>query len=459
MGKILLFVLPLMVTNMMQVLYNAADMVVVSLSTMPDAVGAIGTTSALVNLIVNVFIGFSVGANVVVARNIGSRDDGRTSEAVHTSLCTGAAFGLLGCMLGLLISRPLLIWMGNTGELLRLAVLYTKIYFLGVPFLSVTNYAIAILRAEGDTRTPLYILTGTGLLNVGLNLFFVLVLGMSVDGVALATSISNVVSMVLLLLRLAKDRSACRFAFGKLCFKRRAFRDILSVGLPAGIQGALFSISNMMIQSSILQVNNAVCPAGSAYQPVVKGNAAAQNLEILAYTATNSVHQASVSFTGQNVGAEKYDRIKSIMKSCYFVTFCIATIVGWALIFLRVPLLSLYGVHAGTAGSLDAIAMQSATTRMLYMLAIYFTLAFMEVGSGVLRGMGKSMLSMLVTLFGSCILRIVWIYTVFQAHPTLEIIYLSYPVSWTVTALIQFVCCLIVKKKLENKLQIPLPEA
>lgn len=450
-GKTLLFVLPLMLTNLLQVLYNAADMIVVSLSREPDAVGAIGTTGPLINLILNVFIGFSVGANVVVARHIGSSNRDGADRAVHTALCMSVLFGLVGCVVGLFASAPILSVMGNTGKLLDLSVLYTQIYFIGVPFLSVSNYAIAILRAEGDTRTPLYILAFTGLLNVGLNLMFVLAFDMSVEGVAYATMISNAVSAVLLLIRLSHDKGYCRFSPRRLRMEKHAFGEILYVGIPAGVQGALFSLSNMLIQSSILQVNNAMCPVDSAYQPVVKGNAAATNLEGFAYTATNSVHQASVAFTSQNVGAKKYDRVPRVMRCCYLVTFCIAAVASGILILFRSPLLALYGVTGGAPESLDQIAFDTASVRMLIMLSTYFLLAFMEVGSGVLRGLGKSVTSTVVSLVGSCLLRIVWILTVFRVHPTLEVIYLSYPISWMATAVAHFACCIFVRRKLAGK--------
>ena len=261
--KIVLFILPIIATNLLQVLYNAADMMVVSLSSEPNAVGAIGTTGAFINLIVNVFIGFSVGANVVVAREIGAKDQSRVQKAVHTSLLMAVAFGFVGMGIGLLVSRPVLSFMGNTGSLLELAVAYTDIYFCGVPFLALTNYLIAIFRAKGDAKTPLVVLTSTGVLNVALNLFFVLVTGMSVEGVALATGISNVVSFILLLWKLHRDRDDTKFSFRKLKMDWNAFRDIVVNGLPAGIQGALFSLSNMLIQSSIVQVNNAVVPPDS----------------------------------------------------------------------------------------------------------------------------------------------------------------------------------------------------
>ncbi len=232
--KILLFVLPIVATNLLQAFYNAADMIVVSMSHEENAVGAIGTTGAFINLIVNIFIGFSVGANVVVAREIGAKNPERIQKAVHTSLMMGLIFGIMGMFLGLLVSKPVMQLMGNTGSLLTLAVRYTYIYFLGVPFLAMTNYLIAIFRAKGDSKTPLVVLTGAGLLNVGLNLFFVLVVGMSVEGVAIATSASNLASAVVLLIKLKKDQDDTRFSWKKLAIDKRAFWHIAGIGLPVG---------------------------------------------------------------------------------------------------------------------------------------------------------------------------------------------------------------------------------
>ncbi|MGN0493177.1 MAG: MATE family efflux transporter [Acutalibacteraceae bacterium] len=447
-GKLLYFVIPLMITNILQVLYNAADMIIVSLSSEPDAVGAIGTTAPMINLFVNIFIGFSVGANVVTARYIGAGHPERVRGAVHTAIPVGLILGTAGGGVGIACERPILLAMGYSGRLLELASKYVIIYFCGTPFLSLTNYAVAILRAEGNTKTPLYVMSGTGLLNVALNLLFVLCFGMSVDGVALATTISNAASSSILLIYLARDKGLCRFSLKYLKFDRKALKNIIYIGLPAGIQGALFSVSNMLIQSSVIKVNNMVTPAGISYQPVVKGNAATANLESFAYTATNSVYQASVTFTGQNVGAGKYKRIGSVMRSCYLVTFCVAVISAGLILLLRQPLLSLYGVVPGAEGSGEAIAYSTAVTRMLYMYPLYFLLAFMEVGSGILRGLGKSMTSTTVSLIGSCVFRIVWIFTAFAAHPTLGIIYVSYPISWGLTALIHFICCTAVRKKL-----------
>ncbi|MGM9645766.1 MAG: MATE family efflux transporter [Eubacteriales bacterium] len=449
-SKIVLFVLPLMATNLLQVLYNTADMIVVSMSTEADAVGAIGITGALINLVLNVFMGFATGANVVVARCIGAGDDKMTSKAVHTSIIVSLIFGLIGGAIGIAVARPVLTLMDARGKLLDLATVYTQIYFASAPFISVANCAISIFRAKGDTKTPLFVLTASGLLNVALNLFFVLVLGRSADGVALATAASNIVASFLLIFLLMREKGSCRFSFKDLRIDKNSFTDVLKIGLPAGIQGSLFSLSNMIIQSSVLQVNNAVCPPGSEFQPVVKGNSATANLEGFIYTATNSVYQASITFTSQNVGAGKFSRIKKVMKCCYSLTFCIAIIFSGIMLGLSKQLLSLYGIFEGAEGTLERIAYNTAIERMLYMFTTYFLLAFMEVGSGVVRGLGKSTASTIISLVGSCIMRIVWIATVFRAHPTLGTIFISYPISWGLTAAVQFsfaVIYLIKKRK------------
>ncbi|MBE6581144.1 MAG: MATE family efflux transporter [Ruminococcaceae bacterium] len=454
-GKILLFVLPLMATNLLQTLYNAADMMVVGLSSEPDAVGAIGITGPFINLVLNIFVGFATGANVVVARHLGAREDERASRTVHTSLVIALLFGTASMLIGLLISRPVLAMMGAEGKLLDLATLYTEIYFLGIPFLALTNYLIAIFRAKGDTKTPLYILAVAGILNVLLNLFFVMAVGLSVEGVALATMISNIFSALFLLFKLARDRGACRFRFRLLCFDRFAFKNILYIGVPAGIQGSLFSIANMMIQSSVLQVNNAMVPLDSPYQPVVKGCAAAGNLEGFAYTAQNAVYQAAITFTSQNAGAAKYERIRRVMLCCYTVTFCIAVLFSATIFLLRAPLLALYDVVPGEAGTLELIAFDAAQLRMIYMYSCYFLLAFMETGCGILRGLGRSISSTVISLLGACVFRIIWLSTIFRAIPTLDIIYLSYPISWFLTALAQFLCAVVA---LRHLIRTRLPE-
>ncbi len=442
-GKLLMFCLPLIATNLLQVLYNAADMMVVSLSPEKGAVGAIGTTGAFVNLVVNVFIGFATGANVVVARALGANDRDRASKATHTALVLGGIFGVLGMGIGLAFARPILSLMGAEGKLLDLATTYTQIYFLGVPFISVSNYLIAIYRAKGDTRTPLAVLSLSGLVNVALNLFFVVVCGLSVEGVAIATSVSNLVSAIWLGAILMKDESPCRLSLKCLRPDRPSVRSILYVGFPAGIQGSLFSISNMLMQSSILQVNNALCPPGSAYDAVVNGNAAGANLEMFAFTAQNSVYQGAITFTSQNVGAKKHKRIYRLSFCCYLLGAAIATVTSLAVFFARDPLLALYGIHNGVEGSLESIAYDTAYLRMVYMMIPYFTISLMDVGCGILRGLGKAISATVITLLGACAFRVIWIFTVFQAIPTLDVIYISYPISWIITAAVYIVCILL----------------
>ena len=343
-GKILMFALPMVAMNLLQSAYHAADMMIVSLSHEANSVGAIGITGPFINLVINLFIGFAVGANVVIARHIGAKDHEEASKVVHTSLLLALIFGVLSGVVGLIISRPVLSLMGAEDNLLDLATTYTKIYFLGAPFIALTNYAAAIFRAKGDTKTPLYILTVAGFVNVIFNLIFVLGCGLSVEGVSIATVISNAISSVLLIYSLHRADDACHFDFKKLSIDKRSLRDIIRIGLPAGVQSALFSISNIMIQSSILRVNDILAP-GSIYEPVVEGNAAVSNLNNFVYTATNSVCQASVAFTSQNVGAGKYERIKPVMYNCFGITVSVALFFSLLIFAFNHPLLALYGIH------------------------------------------------------------------------------------------------------------------
>ena len=449
--KLLYFVLPIVATNLLQMFYNAADMMVVSASSESNAVGAIGTTTSFVHLVVNLFIGFSVGANVVVARAVGANDRGWVQKAVHTSLLMALIFGVVGGAIGFFVAKPVLTAMGNSGNLLELAVTYTHVYFLGVPFLALTNYLSAIFRAKGDAKTPLLILAFSGVANVLLNLFFVLVVGMSVEGVALATSAANLLSFVLMLWRLSKDQDMATFSFRSLRIDKEAFGEIVRIGLPAGIQSALFSISNMLIQSSIVAVNNASVPVGTKYQPIVNGNAASGNLEGFIYTSMNAVYQGAVTFTGQNIGAEKPERVKPILYNCFLLTMIIGITVSAVILIFKTPLLSLYGVVKGAEGSLERLAYDSANLRLWMIAATYFVCGLMEDCSGVLRGLGKSLLSMVVVLVGTCLLRVVWILVAFPLKPTLEMIFICYPISWVLTGIASFIVIQVLLKKVLMK--------
>lgn len=448
--QILLFTLPLMATNLLQAFYNAADLMVVSLSNEPDAVGAVGTTGTIISFVVNVFIGCSVGTKVIVARALGEGDDVKVNKSVHTSVIASLMFGVFGGAMGALFSRPVLVAMGNTGKLLELATTYTLIYMAGVPFISATNFMIAVLHADGNSKVPFIVLAFSGLLNVVLNLFFVLVCGMSVEGVSLATAISNLASAIALFVILVKQKSKCRVRIKDLKFDGRTFGNIVKVGLPAALQSAVFCISNMLIQSSLLKVNNSLVGSDAEFQPVVKGNSAGSSLETFLYTSINSVGQAAISFVGQNAGAKRYDRVKRVMISCYAVSFFVAVIFAAIVILLKDPLLSLYGVKKAEDG-LMKIAYEAALSRIYIMFTPYFLIGFMEVGAGIMQGFGRTITASLSSLFGACVVRIIWIYTLFAAFPTLDMLLWSYPVSWALTAGIHFVFSLTTLRGLCKK--------
>lgn len=446
-GKFVAYALPFMLTNLLQVLYNAADIVVVGLSHEADAVGAVGTTTAFINLITGLFIGCSLGAEVVISRAVGRKDGAETENAVHTALLFGVIFGAFCGALGFFLAKPVLALMGNEAKLLELASVYTRIYFLGLPVIALTNFAVAVLHAEGDSKTPFVVLTLSGVVNVILNLVLVLVADLSVEGVAIATVVANAVSAILLIARLLKDKTACRLRLKKLRIHMKTLGRIVEVGFPAAVQSSLFSLSNMLIQSSIVKVNNAVAGAEAAYQPVVKGNSACSSVEGFIYTVIDSVGKASVSFVGQNAGAKKYDRLSAFLKIAYLTSFVVGVISPAIVLLLRNPLLALYGIRPAAEG-LDKIAYDTAVTRMLIMFVPYFTIAFMQLGSGVLQGLGKAVSASVSSLIGACLFRVIWIFTVFAAKPTIEIIYLSYPISWVLVALSHFIMIRKTLKKL-----------
>ena len=449
--QLILFVLPIVVTNLLQTLYHAADMMVVSLSSEANAVGAIGTTGPFLSLILNTFIGFSIGANVVVARGIGADDKDSVQKAVHTSLLMAIIFGIGGAVVGIAVTKAVLTAMGNQGSLLTLAVRYAYIYCAGLPFVALTNYLSAIFRAKGNAKYPLLVLTSAGLVNVVFNLFFVLVFGMSVEGVALATVISNAVSFVALLVKLRKEDDYTKFSFRKLKMDGRAFKEIVRVGLPAGIQGALFSLSNMLIQSSVVTVNNNSVPVGTDYQPIVNGNAAAGNIDAFIYTAMNAVTQGAITFTGQNMGAKKPERVKPIMYNCFLISSIIGIVLGLSFVLFRTPLLSLYGVVQGEAGSLEHLAYDAATKRLLWVGLPYFLCGIMDNCSGVLRGLGRSLTSTVIALVGSCLFRVVWTLALFPLKPILEMVYVCYPVTWILTASVSFIIIQLIVKELKKQ--------
>ena len=448
--NILKFIMPLIATNLLQQLYHSADIMIAGMSSEPDAVGAIGSTGAFLALIRNIFIGFSVGANVVVARNIGAKNREKTGRSVHTATCMSLLFGVAGGVIGILLTRPVLVAMGYTGTLLELAVRYAYIYLACMPFLSLTNFLASILRAQGDTKTTLYTLTATGVLNILLNLFFVKVIGLSVEGVAIATAVANLVSAVVLWIYIAKRGGDCKLSLGKLRMHREQFVEVFRIGFPAGVQNALFSLSNIIIQSSILQVNNAVTPAGSGYAPVIKGSTAAGDVETFIFQALTAITTCGSTFTAQNVGAGNYRRIRKVFGGLTVISVGIALIMSVGGMLLRDPLLALYGVK-NTGDPLAVIAYDAAIARILWKWPAFFLYAIMNACSGMIRGLGKSSLAAIISIFTTCVFRVAWIYTVFRYFGNLESIFLSYPISWLLSVLI-FVPLLfgLIKKNIDK---------
>lgn len=429
-GKILRFSIPLMLSGVLQLLFNAADIIVVGRFTGSDALAAVGSTGALINLLINVFIGLSIGTNVLVARYYGARDAQGLSETVHTSVLLSFICGVIMIFVGILLAEPLLSLMGTPDNVLSQAALYMRIYFVGMPVIMLYNFGSAILRALGDTRRPLYFLVIAGAVNVVLNLFFVIVFHMGVAGVALATVISQVISAGLILNCLIQSDSIYRLHLKKLHIHKDKLIGIAKIGLPAGMQGAVFSISNVLIQSSI----------NSFGSIAMAGNTAAGNIEGFVYTSMNAIYQANLSFTSQNIGAEKYSRITKIMLLCVGIVTTVGIVLGMGATLLGKPLLSIY--------SSDPEVIQYGLNRMQIVCALYFLCGIMDTMVGSMRGMGYSILPMIISLTGACGLRILWIFTVFAADRTLFVLYLSYPISWALTAAVHLICFFFARRKL-----------
>ena len=429
-GKIMVFYIPLMLSGILQLLFNAADIVVVGRFAGNEALAAVGSTGSLTNLIVNLFIGLSVGANVLVARFYGAGQDGELKEMVQTAIATALAGGVILVFLGFFISGPALGWMGTPEDVIQHSVLYMRIYFAGMPFMMVYNFGSAVLRAVGDTKRPLYYLLIAGVVNVVLNLIFVIVFSMGVAGVAAATVVSQAISAALVVRCLILTDSAYRLVLQGMKIAPDKLIKMVQIGVPAGMQGALFSISNVLIQSSV----------NSFGSVAMAGNTAASNIEGFVYTAMNAFHQAAISFSGQNYGARKYKRIFNVLVICEVMVVAVGVLMGNAAYFFGGTLLKLY--------TIDPAVIEYGILRMRIICVPYFLCGVMDVAVGALRGMGYAIMPMLVSLTGACLFRVVWIYTIFQSNRTLECLYFSYPISWTLTFLVHFVCFAVVYRRL-----------
>ena len=429
MPKLLSFALPLMLSSMLQLTFNAADVIVVGRFEGDAALAAVGAPGSLINLLVNLFLGLSVGANVIVAQCFGAGNFKETRDAVHTSVTLSLISGVLVGVLGFFLAGTFLSLMNTPDEVLPLATAYMRIYFLGMPANMLYNFGAAILRAVGDTRRPLTYLASAGVVHVLLNLLFVIVFHMGVSGVALATIISQVISAVLVLLCLMRSEGAIRVELNQLRLDMRKVAQIARVGLPAGLQGIVFSISNVLIQSTV----------NSFGKTVVAGNTTASNLEGYIYVAMNSIYQGAITFTGQNVGARRYERISRVARDSLMAVFAIGAALGGLLMLFKVPLFHIY--------TEDDAVIAAAGIRTTVIAPTYFVCGMMDTMVGLLRGMGSSVMPMIVSIMGACVLRVVWILTVFPLNPTLTMLYISYPISWTVTFATHFACYLWVKRK------------
>ncbi len=433
--KMLRFALPLMLASLLQLLFNAADIIVVGKFCGDDSMAAVGSNGALVSLLTNFFIGLSVGVNVLAARYFGAKSNDELKNTVHTSMLLSVIGGVALTVIGLVFAPTLLVAMSTPEEILELATVYLRIYFLGMTATTVYNFGSALLRAIGDTKRPLYYLLLAGVVNIVLNVIFVAVFKMDVAGVAAATVISQVLSAYLTVRCLMREEGAIRLIPRELRLDRRKLTQIVRNGLPAGLQSTLFSLSNVVIQSSV----------NSFGDIVVAGNSAASNLEDFVIIAMNAFYQATISFTGQSLGVRDYKRIIRVLlvaEACAIVT---GFALGGLLIAFGAPLL---GIYSETA---EVIA--AGLVRVRCVAPLVFTCGFMNCLTGVLRGLGRSVLPMIVSLLGACGLRILTIATVFQIPEfhTIETIYASYPLSWTLTGLAHLVCFIVIMRKIYKK--------
>ncbi len=433
--QIVLYTIPIILTGILQLFFNAADLVVVGQYCGSVSVGAVGATGPVINLITNLFIGFSVGSGVSVAHAIGAGRNDEIHRIVHTSIPLAFICGLILTIVGIIGAEYILELMKTPDETIGLSAIYMKIYFGGIISSMLYNFGAAILRAAGDTRSPLIHLTLAGILNVVLNLIFVIALNMDVAGVALATTISQTLSAVLIIRTLMLRTDGCKLVLKKMHIYIRPLWKILRIGFPAGIQGSLFSISNVIIQSSV----------NSFGSIAVSGNAAAGNIEGFVYTSMNSVTQSALNFTGQNHGAKNFDRVKKTSFISLGFVFLIGLVLGVSAYIFSRPLLSIY-----ISDSEEAI--RYGVTRLLYISVPYCLCGIMDVSTGLLRGLGSSVMPMIITVAGVCGFRIVWIYSVFSMpqYHTLEVLYISYIISWTMTFIVQIVLFVIlycIKKK------------
>ena len=431
--KIVAFAVPLIFTNLLQILFNMCDVLVLGIFVNDRAVAAVGGTSALINLIVGLFVGLSVGANVMVSAYLGKKDEERVRRTVGTSLLVAVIVGTGLIFVGVFGAKTFLEWMSCDENVIDMSATYLKIYFIGMPVMMVYNFCAAILRAAGETVKPLVYLTIGGVVNVILNVFFVLVLKKNVEGVAIATVVSQCISAACCIVLLLKSKGALQLRFKYFRIYREQLWEMIKIGVPSGLQGCLFSISNVVVQSSV----------NSFGEYVMAGNSYSQQIESVVYQAMNGVSLSALSFVGQNYGAGKYDRIKKIVLECVLLVTAVGVVLGGLAVLLAKPIVGLI--------TDDAYVVDVAAKRLLIVCAPYFLCGIMEVYSFTLRGFGKSTSSMLINLFGTCVFRLVWIKIMLGIIDEVYIIYWAYPISWFLAAAGMIIYYEIVIRKLIKK--------
>ena len=433
--KMLKFAVPLMLSSILQLLFNAADVVVVGKFAGDNALAAVGCTGSLINLLCNLFMGLSVGANVMVARHYGAKQEDELRKSVHTAMVLSVLGGLILTVVGVLFTEGILGLMKTPDEVLPLAALYLRIYFFGMIPNMVYNFGSAVLRAVGDTKRPMYFLSFAGVINVILNLIFVIKFEMGVAGVAIATVISQTISATLVVICMMKEKGAIKLVLKELGIDKKELIAILRIGLPAGMQGCIFSLSNVVIQKSINGFGSIA----------VSGSSAAANLEGFVYVSMNAFHQATLSFMSQNYGAGKYDRLKKITFAGLFCVTITGLTLGNMEYFLGKVLL---GIYTSSESVIEA-----GLIRLSIICTTYCLCGVMDVMVGALRGLGYSFVPMIVSLCGVCGIRLVWLFTVFEMpeYHKIEMVYISYPISWTATFAIHFVSYLVIKRKIDAR--------
>lgn len=413
--KILIFALPLAASSLLQQLFNSVDVAVVGRFASSKALAAVGSNAPVISLLINLFIGISMGANVVISNHLGQRDEQSIRHAISTVTLVAAISGLLLMCIGIGVARPILELMDTPSDVLDMAVLYLRIYFIGIPFFLIFNFGAAILRSVGDTRRPLYILVVAGIINTVLNLIFVIGLGMSVEGVAIATAVANAISAAWIIQLLRKEPGAIQLQFKHLRIYKKELKRMLQIGVPAGLQGMVFSISNVVVQSAINGYGAAA----------IAGSAAAVNFEYYCYYIIVACNGAAISFIGQNYGAQKYDRVRRIYRICLLMGLIGCFIANALFTWQNQFFLSFF--------TTDAEVIHYGAIRMEGVLLFQFIACSYEVTGSALRGMGESMLPTIMTVFGTCILRIIWVFAVLPHYTGFAHLLQVYPLSWILT--------------------------